>query len=150
MRLGVIDLGSNTIRLVVYQWNGHSLDVLENVKHHTRNIKFVRHAQMSKEGLDYIVASVKELMVIARAYDVDHLHIFATASLRNIKNSDDAVSYIENEVEHVIDLLNGDEESLFGFEGMRRNVSLPLEGLSVDIGGASTEITYFKNNKVKT
>ena len=102
---------------------------------------------MSKEGLDYIVASVKELMVIARAYDVDHLHIFATASLRNIKNSDDAVSYIENEVEHVIDLLNGDEESLFGFEGMRRNVSLPLEGLSVDIGGASTEITYFKNNK---
>ena len=147
MRLGVIDLGSNTIRLVVYQWNGQSLEVLENVKHHTRNIKFVRHAQMSKEGLDFIVASVKELMVIARAYDTDHLHIFATASFRNIKNSDDAVSYIENEIEHVIDLHNGDEESLFGFEGMRRNVSLPLEGLSVDIGGASTEITYFKNNK---
>lgn len=147
MRLGVIDLGSNTIRLVVYKWDGAHLERLYNVKHHTQNIKFVKNALMSKDGLDAIVLSVKELMVIARAYDVEKLNIFATASLRNIKNSSDAVSYIQNEIDYPIDLLDGDEESLLGFDGMRRTINLPLEGISVDIGGASTEITYFKNNK---
>ena len=145
MRLGVIDLGSNTIRLVVYKWDGAHLERLYNVKHHTQNIKFVKNALMSKDGLDAIVLSVKELMVIARAYDVEKLNIFATASLRNIKNSSDAVSYIQNEIDYPIDLLDGDEESLLGFDGMRRTINLPLEGISVDIGGASTEITYFKN-----
>lgn len=147
MRLGIIDLGSNTIRLVVYRWDGQRLDKVYNIKHHTQNIKFVRNAQMSKEGLDSIVLTVKELMVIARAYDVEKLNIFATASLRNIRNSEEAVAYIQNEIEHPLDLLDGNEESLYGFEGMRRTVDLPMEGLSVDIGGASTEITYFKNNK---
>ncbi len=147
MRLGIIDLGSNTIRLVVYRWDGLRLDKLYNNKHHTQNIKFVKNAHMSKDGLDAIVLTVKELMVIARAYDVEKLNIFATASLRNIKNSEDAVAYIQNEIEHPLDLLDGNEESLYGFEGMRRTVELPMEGISVDIGGASTEITYFKNNK---
>jgi len=147
MRLGVIDLGSNTIRLVVYRWDGLHLETLYNIKRQTQSIKYVRNALMSKEGLDSVVLSVKELMVIARAYDVEKLNIFATASLRNIKNSDEAVSYIQNEIDYPLDLLDGNEESLFGFEGMRRTINLPMEGLSVDIGGASTEITYFKNNK---
>lgn len=147
MRLGVIDLGSNTIRLVVYRWDGIHLEKLYNIKHQTQNIKFVKNAQMSKEGLDSIVLTLKELMVVARAYDVEKLNIFATASLRNIRNTDEAVAYIQNEIEYPLDLLDGDEESLYGFEGMRRTVNLPMEGISVDIGGASTEITYFKNNK---
>ncbi|HET6785420.1 MAG TPA: hypothetical protein VFH18_05315, partial [Erysipelotrichaceae bacterium] len=147
MRLGVIDLGSNTIRLVVYRWDGLHLETLYNIKRQTQSIKYVRNALMSKEGLDSVVLSVKELMVIARAYDVEKLNIFATASLRNIKNSDEAVSYIQNEIDYPLDLLDGNEESLFGFEGMRRTINLPMEGISVDIGGASTEITYFKNNK---
>ncbi len=147
MRLGVIDLGSNTIRLVVYRWDGLYLETLYNIKRQTQSIKYVKNAMMSKEGLDSVVLSVKELMVIARAYDVEKLNIFATASLRNIKNSDEAVSYIQNEIDFPLDLLDGNEESLFGFEGMRRTINLPMEGISVDIGGASTEITYFKNNK---
>lgn len=147
MRLGVIDLGSNTIRLVVYCWDGLHLETLYNIKRQTQSIKYVRNALMSKEGLDSVVLSVKELMVIARAYDVEKLNIFATASLRNIKNSDEAVSYIQNEIDYPLDLLDGNEESLFGFDGMRRTINLPMEGISVDIGGASTEITYFKNNK---
>jgi len=147
MRLGVIDLGSNTIRLVVYRWDGLHLETLYNIKRQTQSIKYVKNAMMSKEGLDSVVLSVKELMVIARAYDVEKLNIFATASLRNIKNSDEAVSYIQNEIDFPLDLLDGNEESLFGFEGMRRTINLPMEGISVDIGGASTEITYFKNNK---
>lgn len=148
MRLGIIDLGSNTIRLVVYQWDGQILKTLHNIKKTSRNLQFVHDAVMSNEGLDAIVRIVRELMILARGYDVETLDIFATASLRNIKNSVQAKAYIENELKTPIDLLEGDEESLLGFEGLKRQVDLPLEGVSVDIGGGSTELTYFRNGSV--
>lgn len=146
MRIGVIDLGSNSIRLVVYFWDGVTISQIQDIKHQAQSIKFVEKSQLSKAGIDSIVTHLKELMVMARAYGVDELRIFATASLRNISNSEEAKAEIENCIQHPIDILQGHEESLFGFEGMKKVVSLPLEGLSVDIGGGSTEITYFKNN----
>lgn len=146
MRIGVIDLGSNSIRLVIYFWDGKSISKIQDIKHQAQSIKYIQDLRMSKAGIDSIVTHLKELMVMARAYGVDELRIFATASLRNIANKDEAKAEIENAIQHPIDLLQGHEESLFGFEGMKKIVSLPLEGLSVDIGGGSTEITYFKNN----
>jgi exopolyphosphatase/guanosine-5'-triphosphate,3'-diphosphate pyrophosphatase len=146
MRIGVIDLGSNSIRLVIYFWDGKSISKIQDIKHQAQSIKYIENQRLSKTGVDSIVTHLKELMVMARAYGVDELRIFATASLRNIANSVEAKAEIENAIQHPIDVLQGHEESLFGFEGMKKIVSLPLEGLSVDIGGGSTEITYFKNN----
>ncbi len=146
MRIGVIDLGSNSIRLVIYFWDGKSISKIQDVKHQAQSIKYIENLRLSKTGIDSIVTHLKELMVMARAYGVDDLRIFATASLRNIANSAEAKAEIENAIQHPIDVLQSHEESLFGFEGMKKIVALPLEGLSIDIGGGSTEITYFKNN----
>lgn len=144
MKLGIIDLGSNTIRLVVYQWDGEHLNTLYNVKRISKNLQFIQDATMSKQGLDAIVSIVKELLALARAYDVVDLRLFATASIRNIKNSADAKAYIEEECTFPMEVLDGEEESRLGFEGLKRKVDLPLEGLAIDIGGGSTEISYFK------
>jgi len=148
MKMGIIDLGSNSIRLVVYHWDGQDLKVIHNIKKISKNIQYVHDFVMSKEGLEAILHPLKELMILSRAYDVETLHIFATASLRNIKNSLEAKSYLEQAIAHPIDLLDGKEESLLGFEGLKRVTELPLEGISVDIGGGSTEITYFKHGEV--
>ena len=144
MKLGVIDLGSNTIRLVVYQWDGEHLSTLHNIKRISKNLQFIHDAHMSKTGLDAIVSTVKELLALASVYDVENLHVFATASLRNIKNSHEAKAYLEEELQIPIRVLDGLEESRLGFEGIKRKMDLPLEGLAVDIGGGSTELSYFK------
>lgn len=146
MKIGVIDLGSNSIRLVVYYWDGNTISKIQDIKHQAQSIKYIEDQRLTKAGIDNIVTHLKELMVMARAYAVDEIRIFATASLRNIANSVEAKAEIENKIFHTVDVLNGNEESLIGFEGMKRVVKLPLEGLSIDIGGGSTEITYFKNN----
>lgn len=148
MRLGIIDLGSNSIRLVVYQWDGETLKTLHNVKKISKNLQFIHDAVMSKDGLDHIVSILRELMFLARGYDVETLDIFATASIRNIKNSAQARAYIENEIQSPIDVLEDHEESRLGFEGLKRQIELPLQGISIDIGGGSTEITFFRNNQV--
>lgn len=147
MRIGVIDLGSNNIRLVVYFWDGTAIHKIQDIKHQAQSIRYVQNRQLSKEGIDRMVTHLKELMVMARAFGIDELRIFATASLRNIDNSAQAKAEIENRIQHPIDVLQGFEESLIGFEGMKKVVKLPLEGISIDIGGGSTEITYFQNDE---
>jgi exopolyphosphatase / guanosine-5'-triphosphate,3'-diphosphate pyrophosphatase len=147
MKLGVIDLGSNTIRLVIYNWNGKKLEKLENVKRKAQSIKYVHQGIMDQDGFNVIIESLKELLMIARIHDTRRINIFATASLRNIKNTQEAKQTIESAIHHPIEILDGVDESLFGFEGMKRTIELPLLGVSVDIGGGSTEITYFKNKQ---
>jgi exopolyphosphatase / guanosine-5'-triphosphate,3'-diphosphate pyrophosphatase len=143
MKIGIIDLGSNTIRLVIYRWDGVSLLKMHNVKRKGQAAKYISDGELTKVGIENIIEHLKELLVIARSMDVQEIRIFATASLRNIKNSASVQIQIERAVQRKIDILDGDEESLFGFEGMKRTFELPLEGLSIDVGGASTEITHF-------
>jgi len=147
MRIGVIDLGSNSIRLVVYYWDGNTITKIQDIKHQAQSIRYVEDHQMTKAGIDHIVIHLKELMVMARAFGIDELRIFATALLRDVRNGIEAKAEIENRIMHPIDLLQGYEESLIGFEGMKRIVKLPLEGISIDIGGGSTELTYFRNDE---
>jgi exopolyphosphatase / guanosine-5'-triphosphate,3'-diphosphate pyrophosphatase len=146
MKIGVIDLGSNTIRLVIYSWNGKNLEKIHNIKRYAQSIKFVHSNKMNRDGMEVIALTLKELIMIARVHDTKQLSIFATASLRNIENSQKTKEYLEQSIQYPIDVLDGTHESLYGFEGMKITTSLPLEGLCIDIGGGSTELTYFKDN----
>lgn len=145
MQVSVIDLGSNSIRLVIYRWNGKKLIKIQDVKRQAKSMKFIHHNQMSFEGIENIISTLKELILISRSFSTNDIRIFATAVIRNIENSETVRKTIENELHVKIDVLDGIEESLLGFEGAKQVVELPNEGLSIDIGGGSTEITYFRN-----
>jgi len=143
MKIGIIDLGSNTIRLVIYRWDGSSLIKINNVKRKGQSAKYIENGDLNRTGIDNIIEHLKELLVIARSMDVQEIRIFATASLRNIKNGAQVQIQLEQAIQRKIDILDGEEETLFGFEGMKRTFELPLEGISIDVGGGSTEITHF-------
>lgn len=148
MKLGIIDLGSNNIRLVIYDWNRNRLLKLLNIKRKAQCIKYIQDNQMDQDGINVIIETLKELLMIARIHETDDVGIFATASLRNIDNSYEAKSKIELAIKHPIDILKGVDESILGFEGIKHSTILPFEGISIDIGGGSTEITHYKNEQV--
>ena len=145
MKYGIIDLGSNTIRLVIFKYDNEVLSKTLNVKRSTQAVSYVDNGVLTPSGIKAITLTLRELMLIARAFDVDELHVFATASLRNIQNTKEAKQAIETALNIKIDLLSGDQEALLGFNGLKRGVVLPKIGVSVDIGGGSSEITYFAN-----
>lgn len=148
MNIGLIDLGSNSIRLVIYHYADGQLTKLFNLKHAAKSILYVKDNKMSLEGVEVIVSTLKELIFIAKTYHLDYFRIFATASLRNIENSKETVSAIESSIHHPIELLSDEQESTYGFEAVVKYETLPKEGLSIDIGGGSMEITYFVNGKL--
>lgn len=147
MKIGVIDLGSNSIRLVIYEYVDKQLNKLLNFKHQGKAVLFIKDNIMSDEGVEAIVSSLKQLVFIAKIYELDEFKIFATASLRNIDNSAETVARIEQQIHHSMEVLSDEEESLFGFDAILRNEKLPISGLTIDIGGGSMEIIYFKDNE---
>lgn len=145
MQVSVIDLGSNSIRLVIYKWNGKKLTKIQDVKRQAMSMKYIHHNQMNFEGIENIISTLKELILISKSFGTNDIRIFATAAIRNIDNSEIVRKTIENEIRLKIDVLDGTEESLLGFEGAKQVIDLPNDGISIDIGGGSTEITYFKD-----
>ncbi len=149
MKIGLIDLGANSIRLVVYQVTGDTLTSLLNTKQHAQSALYIVNNKMTQEGIELIVTVVHELIDIAKKMDLDYFKIFATDSLRDIDNQKEAVSAIESMIHYPIDVLSDQDETMYGFEGVKKKQTLPEKGILIDIGGASLELTYFENEIAK-
>lgn len=143
MKYGIIDLGSNTIRLVIYKVDMVGLKRIFNIKNMTKSISYVNGGELTPAGVTAIAVALKELSAVAGAFKVDRLHCFATASLRNITNTDKAISEINTITGITPEVLTGEEEAYFDFIGAKYGLKLPAEGVAIDIGGGSTEIIHF-------
>ena len=73
---------------------------------------------------------------------VDQTTVFATASLRNIKNTEAVVAAIQQKTGYTVQILSGHEEAFLDYFGVMHGAPME-EGALVDIGGGSTEITTF-------
>jgi exopolyphosphatase/guanosine-5'-triphosphate,3'-diphosphate pyrophosphatase len=78
---------------------------------------------------------------------VEEVFPFATASLRNIENTDEVLSAIRAESGFSIRVLSGTEEAVFDYYGAIHSVALE-SGLLVDIGGGSTELVFYQERQV--
>lgn len=147
MKIGLIDLGSNSIRLVVYEVVGDNLHQLLNTKQHAQSLLYIVDNKMTQEGIELIVTVVDEFIDVAKEMELDYFKIFATDSLRHLDNQKEAVAAIESMIHYPIDVLSDEDETLYGFEGVKKKQPLPDKGLLIDIGGASIELTYFEDEK---
>ena len=150
MNHAVIDLGANTIRLSIYTYetNPTTGDIAFQrifTRKETAGLAgYVTHGILSDEGIAKAVEVLSELKNLSHMVNAHSIHVFATASLRNIENSQTAVTAIEASTGLAIDLLSGQEEAMLGFKGISFINQLNT-GLMVDIGGASTEIVYVRD-----
>ena len=79
---------------------------------------------------------------------IKELFVFATASLRNISNTDEAIETIYEETGLKVDVLTGYEEATLDFKGAAHTMHLG-EGIMVDIGGGSTEILVYDHGNIQ-
>lgn len=146
---GVIDIGSNTIRLVVYQVADGRIRPMLNKKYIVGLAGYVdQQNRLTKTGIYRAVAALQELRTIVENIQIDALYVFATASLRNICNTDQALCIIRKETGYDVQVITGKDEALYDYYGALH--ALPLEtGLLVDIGGGSTELVCFRGGTIE-
>jgi exopolyphosphatase / guanosine-5'-triphosphate,3'-diphosphate pyrophosphatase len=143
MRLGVLDVGSNTVHLLVvdahlgaHPWPAHSeksvLRLAEQIKPDGR---------LSREGADALVATVKDARRSAERLRSDDLLAFATSAVREATNSAEVLARVREEAGVELRVLSGEGEARMTFLAVRRWFGWSAGRLLViDIGGGSLEL----------
>jgi len=148
---GVIDIGSNTIRLSVYKLGPDSkLNNRFNKKVSAGLAGYIdEQGKLSEQGITAIISALSEFKGIIESVDMKQLFVFATASLRNVINTEEVVKIAHQETGFDIEILSGEEEAFCSFIGAGIDTKL-VNGILADIGGGSTELVFYKNREIYT
>jgi exopolyphosphatase/guanosine-5'-triphosphate,3'-diphosphate pyrophosphatase len=143
MRLGVLDVGSNTVHLLVvdahhgaHPWPAYSqkaeLRLAERIG---------KDGDLTKAGADSLVAAVKQARDAAARLETDDLLAFATSAVRDAKNSARVLRRVREETGVDLQVLSGEAEAIMTFLAVRRWFGWSAGRLLVmDIGGGSLEL----------
>jgi exopolyphosphatase/guanosine-5'-triphosphate,3'-diphosphate pyrophosphatase len=143
MRLGVLDVGSNTVHLLVVdaRRGGHPMPA-SSEKSVLRLAEHVNaKGRLSIAGADALVAAVEAARKSAKRLGVDDLLAFATSAVRGASNSGEVIERVRAETGVDIDVLAGEDEARLTFLAVRRWFGWSAGRLLVlDIGGGSLEV----------
>lgn len=149
MLYGVIDIGSSTVRMAVYDISpAGGAEMLLKKKHVVGLAGYVKDGRMTQAGIDKAVEILQEFRAFLACFHIDHVCAFTTAALRNASNSREAVAEIERRTGLAIRVITGDEEATFDFIGATHGLA-GESGLLVDIGGGSTELVAFAAGRIE-
>ncbi|GEM01095.1 exopolyphosphatase / guanosine-5'-triphosphate,3'-diphosphate pyrophosphatase [Halolactibacillus halophilus] len=145
----LIDIGSNTMRLVIYLPNeAGRFREIENVKVVARLRNHLNdEGYLSDEGITILMETLEEFKDVLNIYPLKHFTVVATATVRQAKNSDTIIQMVKEHLGWDMQILSEEEEAFYGYLAIVNSTSL-TEGVTVDMGGGSTEVTYFKNRKL--
>jgi exopolyphosphatase/guanosine-5'-triphosphate,3'-diphosphate pyrophosphatase len=143
MRLGVLDVGSNTVHLqVVDAHPGARPSPATNQKVELRLHEYLnKEGEITAEGVALLEESIADAISHAKEFQTEEILAFATSAIRDAKNGKEILDQINKKFEIDLQVLSGDDEAQMTFLAVRRWLGWSSGRLLVlDIGGGSLEI----------
>jgi len=147
MNYGIIDIGSNTIRVVVYGVREKNFECLYNEKQFVQLITYVKNGSMRDEGVRSMIAALRKLQQLAFHFHPVKICCFATAPFRAVKDSGRLTEIIRNFTGLDVETLTGEEEARLGLIGAQYQAGA-TDGLFVDLGGGSMEASLLRQGSI--
>ena len=154
MRLAAIDIGSNAARLLIS-------DVTTNKgKPEFGKINLVRvplrlgfdvfgNREIPDEKTEMLIQTLKAYRHLCNAYKVDHIKAAATSAMRDAVNAREVLQRVLTETGLDIEVISGGFEATLIYENhIAENLDKEHAYLYIDVGGGSTELTFFAGNKL--
>lgn len=143
MRLGVLDIGSNTVHLLVADVRPGGRPLATTSRRSV--LRLMRYLQpdgsISQEGVEALVAATTEARKVAASENVDELLATATSAVREATNGAEVIARIEEALGQPLQVLGGETEARFTFLAVRRWFGWAAgQILLFDIGGGSLEL----------
>ncbi|MER6014339.1 Ppx/GppA phosphatase family protein [Streptomyces bluensis] len=145
MRLGVLDVGSNTVHLLVVDAHPGARPLPAHS--HKAELRLAQllddTGAIGPEGVERLIGVVHEALQAAEDKGVESVLPFATSAVREASNADDVLARVRAETGVELTVLTGEEEARLTFLAVRRWFGWSAGKLLVlDIGGGSLEIAY--------
>jgi len=158
VRLAAIDIGSNAARLLIS-------DVAPAKPGGSSGPEFIKMAlirvplrlgfdvfekgEISPGKTDKIIKTIKSYKYLLDVYEVKHLKACATSAMRDAVNAQEIIEKIKTETGIEIEIITGREEASFIYENhIAENLNKDESYLYIDVGGGSTELTFFSDAKL--
>lgn len=148
MLYAMIDVGSNTVRMAIYEIDGDRVEMQMKRKHTVGLASYVKDHMLQRAGIDKVVEVIQEYRNFLDDLGIHSVTAFTTAAIRNAINGQDAVREISHRTRTNLTIMSGDDEATFDFIGATHDL-IEDTGLLIDIGGGSTEIVYFAHREIK-
>lgn len=157
MKLAAIDIGSNAARLLIN-------DVIERPQGKPDFIKLTlvrvplrlgfdvfEKGEIPEEKIEMFVKTLQSYRLLLEVYNVKHFITAATSAMRDATNSKQILDRIKKETGFEIKVISGDEEANYIYEShVAENLSSNESYLYIDVGGGSTELSFFSDGKLVT
>ena len=155
MRLAAIDIGSNAASLLIS-------DVVHRYPYYPEFIKMALirvplrlgfdvfdKGEISVSKTDKIIKTMKSYKYLLDVYEVKHLKACATSAMRDAVTANDIIKKVKAETGIEIKIISGQEEASLIYENhIAENLNKEESYLYIDVGGGSTELTFFSDGKL--
>src|SRR4051795_45918 len=147
--VAVIDIGSNSVRLVVYESMTRSLVSIFNEKTLCGLGREVQSTGLlAPDAVAKALTSLRRFRALCRVMKVGRVHAIATAACRDASNGPDFIARAERICGVPIDILSGPTEAKLSALGVISGVHQP-DGIVGDLGGGSLELIDVKGHRVR-
>ncbi len=145
-----IDIGTNTVRMMIGSVKDGKVTVKEQYLKETRLGSGIIKGSLIPRAIDRTLKELEQFFKITRDYEIEDVTVVATSAVRDALNGRDFAEKVRDITGWQVNILSGEEEARFSYDGALSAVSL-LSGfpIVIDIGGGSTEIIYETDGKVK-
>jgi exopolyphosphatase/guanosine-5'-triphosphate,3'-diphosphate pyrophosphatase len=151
-RLAAIDIGSNSVRLMVAEpLRGGNYRILDEEREPTRLGRTLSSTgQLDAEAVDTTLAALRRFKQIANGFQVDELRTIATCAVREAANGTEFCRRAKEEVGIEVEVISADKEARLAFYSVQRAFDLAAKNIVLaDIGGGSTEFVLASGNVIE-
>ncbi len=147
MKRAVIDIGTNTIRGVIYEIS----DIIKKYKdltYESEILKYTQNNELTAEGIKRLVFSVYNIIEFFKKENVNDVSCIATSAMRDVKNFEYVNSEVMKNCGISIKLLSCEEEAECDFYSLKYALGDKCSGVGIDLGGGSCQIAEFEKGEL--
>ena len=154
MKLAAIDIGSNAARLFITEVTQDAQKVSFNKISLVRvplrlGFDVFETGNISPKKTGLLLETMKSFIHLINAFEIKHYKACATSAMREAKNAKEITQLVKKETGIKIEIISGSQEASYVFENhIAGNLDTKKSYLYIDVGGGSTELTFFSKNKM--
>jgi exopolyphosphatase / guanosine-5'-triphosphate,3'-diphosphate pyrophosphatase len=150
-RVAVIDIGSNSVRMVIYEKTSRfAFHLLYEAKSKVRISENAYHnnGNLQANAMQRTFAALDDFLEIISSFQARKILCVATSALRDAPNKNDFLSLVKSKLKLDIKVISGEREAYLGAMACANLLPRQKNALSIDIGGGSTEFSYINEDNI--
>ncbi len=146
MRLGAIDVGTNSCRMIVVDYkDGEIKEIKRNLEITRLGEGVDKNKELTEQAINRALFAISSFVKEMRRLKVEKIKINGTSALRDVNNAYKLLDAVKKETGYNLDIISGEEEARLNYIGVAYTNS---NNLIIDIGGGSTEFIWLDNDRV--